>query len=261
MKDMTLEGSVVLITGACGDIGSATAREMGKAGARVFLNDCLPEEQAAPLIDEIVRLGGEADYFQADVSDPNAVAKLMEAAVSRFGPPSICIGNAAIVETGPFLDIAPETWQRHLAVNLTGCFHVGQASARLMVQARKPGKIILVSSWVQDEPWENLAAYCVAKGGLKMLAKCMALELARHRITVNLVAPGFVDAGLSAKLFREQPGSREQAAQFVPLGYIMSAEDVAAAIMLLCSPGADYMTGSTLLVDGGNSLFRHGGNS
>jgi NAD(P)-dependent dehydrogenase (short-subunit alcohol dehydrogenase family) len=113
----------------------------------------------------------------------------------------------------------------------------------------------LNSSWVQDVPSANISAYCVATSGLKMLARTMALELGRHQIAVNVIAPGFVDAGLSGRVFREDPGLRARSEKLVPLGYIASAGDVAASVMLLCSPAADYVTGTTLLVDGGNSLF------
>lgn len=259
---MNLNNRVVLITGACGDIGREIALLMGKEQARVILNDVVPDAQAQPLVEEIRRLaGGEAIYFRADVADRQCVDAMIEAAGARFGPLDICVGNAAIVEVGPFLDMTVDSWSRHIDINLTGCFHVAQAAARIMVRAGKGGNIILISSWVQDVPSENISAYCVTKSGLKMLARSMALELGRHNITVNLVAPGFVDAGLSGRLFREKPGLKEACAQFVPLGYITSAADVAAAVMLLTTPAARYMTGSTLLVDGGNSLFLRGGNA
>ncbi len=252
---------VVLITGACGDIGREIALLMGRERACVVLNDVVPGAHAQPLIDEIARLGGEAIYYRADVADRKCVDDMIESAVSRFGPLNVCVGNAAIVEVSPFLEMTVDSWSRHLDTNLTGCFHVAQASARAMVRAGKGGKIILISSWVQDVPSANLAAYCVAKSGLKMLARSMALELGRHNINVNLVAPGFVDAGLSKRLFEKKPGLKETCAQYVPLGYIQPASEVAAVVMLLTTPAARYMTGSTLLVDGGNSLFLREGNA
>lgn len=258
---MSENNRVVLITGACGDIGREIALLMGREQARVVLNDIVPDEQAQPLIDAIVRAGGEAIYYRADVAVRKCVDGMIEAAVARFGRLDISIGNAAVVEVSPFLDMTAESWSRHIDINLTGCFHVAQASARAMVKAGAGGRIIFISSWVQDVPSANISAYCVAKSGLKMLARSMALELGHHNITVNLVAPGFVDAGLSGRLFREKPGLKEACAQYVPLGYIQPASEVAAAVMLLTTPAAGYMTGSTLLVDGGNSLFLRGGNA
>lgn len=256
-----MDNSVVLVTGACGDIGRAIALAFAQTGARLVLNDLVAEQTAEPLMDAIRAAGGEASYFAADVTNSAAVDLLVESAVKLYGPPDICIGNAGIVEVSPFLELTPESWRRHIDINLTGCFHVGQAAARRMVLAGKPGRIIFNSSWVQDVPSANISAYCVAKSGLKMLARTMALELGRHQIAVNLIAPGFVDAGLSGKLYREQPGLREAGMKLVPLGYIITAAEVAAAVMMLCSPAAAYMTGSTLLIDGGNSLFLRDGNA
>jgi glucose 1-dehydrogenase len=254
---MDLHGKVAVVTGACGDIGREIGMALARAGARTVLSDIRPESDAIGLLESSA---GEAFYCRADVTDRAAVERLFDDAGSRFGTPDICVGNAAIVEVSPFLEISEASWQAHLDVNLTGCFHTGQAAARRMVPAGKQGNIIFVGSWVQDVPSANIAAYCVAKSGLKMLARSMALELGGHGIRVNLVAPGFVDAGLSGRLFQEKPGLRDAAVQYVPLGYVMTAADVAAAVMLLCSPAAAYMTGSTLLVDGGNSLFFRGGN-
>lgn len=257
----SLEKQVVLITGACGDIGKATALAFAKQGASLALNDLISESDADALISEVSGLGAKAMYFSGDVSNRKAVDHLVASTVEKFGVIDICIGNAGIVQPSSFLDTSEENWNKHLSVNLNGCFHVGQAAAKSMVNTGRPGKMIFISSWVQDVPWENLTAYCVAKSGLKMLAQCMALELASHSITVNLVAPGFVNAGLSGRLFKENPGMIDQAVKMVPLGYLMSAADVAAAVEMLCSQAAGYMTGATLLVDGGNSLFLRAKNS
>jgi NAD(P)-dependent dehydrogenase (short-subunit alcohol dehydrogenase family) len=251
---------VVVITGACGDIGKATALAFAKQGAQLALNDLGPDSDAKGLVEAIAQLGADSIYLRGDVSNRAAVDHLVRATLERFGRIDICIGNAGIVKVSSFLETSEENWNKHLSVNLTGCFHVGQAAARTMVDAGRPGKIIFTSSWVQDVPWENIGPYCVSKSGLKMLAQCMALELGPHKITVNLVAPGFVNAGLSGRLYKENPGLIDQSIKLVPLGYLMSADDVAAAVLLLCSPGAEYMTGSTLLVDGGNSLFQRSKN-
>ncbi len=253
-----LAGKVVLLTGACGDIGRATARAFAARGAYLALNDLRTDDEATGLVEELSRLGGEAIFIGGDISQPGVVTALVESALGRFQHVDICIGNAGIVKPCAFLETSQEDWARQLAVNLTSSFLIGQAAARAMIQGNSQGRIIFVSSWVQDIPSANLAPYCVSKSGIKMLAKCMALELGRFKITVNLVAPGFVDAGLSGRMFEQRPQLRENALQMVPLGYIMSAADVAAAVLLLCSPGAEYMTGATFLVDGGNSLaFRH----
>ncbi len=253
---MNLEKQVVLITGACGDIGKATALAFAKHGAFLVLNDLGSDPDAAGLVETIHQHGGTAIYCGGDVSDRTKVNSLVEETLKRFGRIDICISNAGIVKPESFLETSAENWRKQLSTNLTGCFHVGQSVARSMIHLGRPGKIVFMSSWVQDVPWANLTSYCVSKSGLKMLAQCMALELGPHQITVNLIAPGFVDAGLSGRLFKENPGLLDESIKIVPLGHLMTASNVASAALLLCSPGAEYMTGSTLLVDGGNSLFQ-----
>lgn len=257
-QNRDFDGKVVLLTGACGDIGQAIASAFTSRGAYLALNDLDPEEKSDALIANLSQSGRKPIFVKGDISDKKVAAMLVSTSLAEFGHIDICIGNAGIVDVAPFLEITEESWRKQLTVNLTGCFLIGQAAAKAMVQNGSAGKIIFISSWVQDVPSEGIASYCVSKSGLKLLAKCMALELGRHNITVNLIAPGFVDAGLSGRAFEADPELKEEATKKVPLGYIMSADDVAAAVLLLCSPGADYMTGSTLLVDGGNSLFLHG---
>jgi glucose 1-dehydrogenase len=256
-----MRGSVVLLTGACGDIGREIALAFARTGASLVLNDLLESKEAASLIQAVRAAGGDAIYFSADVSHRGAVDDMVKAATDEFGPLDIHIANAAVVEVSPFLDLDSASWRKHLDVNLTGSFEIGQSAARAMVNSGRTGKIIFIGSWVQDVPWTGIAPYCVSKASLKLLAKCMALELGSHGIRVNLVAPGFVDAGLSGRFFEQDQKLKAESIKLVPLGYIASAADVASAVMLLCSESADYMTGSTLLVDGGNSLFYRRGDS
>ena len=217
------------------------------------LCDLLSETDATPHLEAIKAAGGRVFYRQVDVSNAPAVARFVRDAASEFGGLDVCVGNAGIVERGLLVDLSLEVWNRQISVNLTGCFLTAQAAAREMKQ-RSGGHIVLISSWTQDAPWENIGAYCVSKSGLKMLAKCLALELAPAGIRVNLVAPGFVDAGLTGQNLRRDPARRPVMQQSVPLGRLTTAEEVAGAVMLLCSEEAAYITGATLLVDGGRSL-------
>jgi len=230
----------IAITGAAGDIGFAMARELTERGARVTVIDKAPAEQA------------DWDYVQADVVDREAV----DAALGAIDPLDVAIGNAGIVESAPFLEVTPEQWRAHLDVNLTGCFNVGQAAARLMVERGRPGRILFTGSWVGEVPWPDIAAYCVSKAGVRMLARSMARELAEHGIRVNVVAPGIVWAGMARRQFETDPAYARRASGVVPLGEFGTPEQVAKAAAFLCSPDADYITGATLLVDGGASLFR-----
>jgi NAD(P)-dependent dehydrogenase (short-subunit alcohol dehydrogenase family) len=248
-------GRSVLITGACGDIGRALAAEFLAAGyTGLALCDLLPEPDAAPRLNGLRRPGVTVVYRQVDVTDADATARFVEDADAALGGIDVCIPNAGIVERGALVDLSPDAWRRTLDVNLTGCFLTAQAAARAMKARARGGHIVFISSWVQDVPRENIGAYCASKGGLKMLAKTLALELAPDRIRVNLVAPGFVDAGLTGQNLRANPQRRPEVEASVPLGRLIPAEELARAVAMLCSDDAAYLTGTTLLVDGGSSL-------
>lgn len=241
----------VVITGGAGDIGAAMGAELARHGANVTLLDTKDEATAGPWVDH-VRAHGDAEYRQVDVTDPEALAVALEA-VERL---DIVIGNAGIVESSPFLEITEQSWRRHLDVNLTGNFLLGQTAARLMVQRGRPGRIIFTGSWVQEVPWPEIAAYSASKAGLQMLAKSMARELAPHRILVNVIAPGIVDAGLARHQRETEPQYARRIASVIPLGDLQRPEQVASVTAFLCSDAADYLTGSVLLADGGCSLFQ-----
>ena len=227
-----LAGLGVAVTGAAGDLGSAMARELASRGAHVTLLDRVPEAEAAERIAAVDAVGS-CSYLQVDVTD-----------------------RAGIVDAAPFLEVSQTQWQEHLDINVTGCFNVGQAAARLMVERGTRGQIIFTGSWVGEIPWPEISAYCVSKAGVRMLAKSMARELAGHGIRVNVVAPGIVMAGMARRQYETDPDYARRASVVIPLGEFGTAEQVAKATAFLCSPDADYMTGSVLLVDGGASLFQ-----
>lgn len=251
-----LNEKTILITGGCGDIGQATARCLMARGARIALLDVTGESKAAAT--------GPADrvsFFHCDVSDRSAVERAIGAIIARWGRLDAAIANAAVVQNQPFLDITTEAWTRVLDVNLTGCFHVAQAAARVM-NGQEPdangvrGKILFTGSWVQDLPWPEGASYIVSKAGIKALARNMAQELAGRGIRVNVVAPGIVMAGLSKVVYETDPAYGPRATAAIPLGEFGTAEQVGEAFAFLCSSAANYMTGSVLLVDGGASLVK-----
>lgn len=228
----------VVVTGGAGDIGHAITRRLLADGATVTVLDSRPPDQS------------DLPYLQVDVRDHAAVYD----ALSEIEPFDTVIGNAGIVESAPFLEITPEQWRKQIDANLTGCFNTGQAAARIMVQRARPGRIVFMSSWVQDQPWPEIAAYAVSKAGIAMLTRSMAAELAPHGIRVNSVAPGIVAAGMARHQMETEPQYAERAARALPLGRMQTPEEVAGAVAFLCSPAADYMTGSNLLIDGGCSL-------
>jgi NAD(P)-dependent dehydrogenase (short-subunit alcohol dehydrogenase family) len=251
----SLSPQSVLITGACGDIGGALAEEFVNHGVRrLALCDLLPPQDVNPRFDQFLRRGARVLYRQSDVADASGVAQFVADAEAELGSIDICIGNAGIVERGALAELSVDAWRRTLDVNLTGCFLVAQAAAQAMKRRGAGGQIILISSWVQDLPRENIGAYCVSKAGLKMLAQCLALELAAYDIRVNAVAPGFVDAGLTAHNLALHPERRATMEASIPLGRLITAPDLARTVPMLCSNEASYLTGTTLLVDGGASL-------
>jgi NAD(P)-dependent dehydrogenase (short-subunit alcohol dehydrogenase family) len=247
-----LDGRGVAITGGAGDIGAAMGRELSRQGASVTLIDRKSPEEAEPWIEGARGGNGKVRYAQVDVRDRDT----LDEALAGIDPLDVAIGNAGIVDSAPFLEITEEQWENHLDVNLTGCFNLGQSAARLMVERKKPGRIVFTSSWVQEVPWPEITAYSVTKAGLRMLARQMARELSPHGILVNVIAPGIVRAGLAKRQMETEPQYARRVKNVIPLGEPQTAEQVAAATVFLCSDAADYMTGSSLLIDGGCSLFQ-----
>jgi len=250
-KPRDLDGLGVALTGAAGDIGHAIACELVSRGATVAMIDMQSSGEASDRIEAVAALG-ECSYHQADVADRAAIDAVLASVESL----DVAIGNAGIVDAAPFLDVSHAQWKAHLDVNLTGCFNVGQAAARLMVERGTRGKIVFTGSWVGEIPWPEISAYCVSKAGVRMLARSMARELAGHGIRVNVVAPGIVMAGMARRQYETDPGYARRASLVIPLGEFGTVEQVAKATAFLCSPDGDYATGSVLLVDGGASLFQ-----
>ena len=251
-----MRGKTVLITGACGDIGRSLAREFGRRGARLALCDLLPSKQARALMPELAQGEGKFFYGAVDVTDAAAMSRFVTKAERALGPLTLCIANAGIVERGALLELSLAAWRRTLEVNLTGCFVTAQAAARAMGAGGRGGHIVFTGSWTQDQPRDCIGAYCVSKSGLKMLAKCLALELGPTGVRVNVVAAGWVEAGLTAKNLAANPHLRAEMENQVPLGRLMPVDDFARAVRLFCSAEASYVTGTTFLVDGGASLIR-----
>lgn len=242
-----------VVTGGAGDIGRAIAAELLRAGHRVTVFDVLPAAEAETRLSDLRRLG-PVEYAEVDVRDRAQV----EAALAAAPPVDAAIGNAGVGASRAFLDLDDEYWDRTLAINLTGNFVFGQSVARKMIERGVGGRIVFTGSWVAAVPWPDITAYTVSKAGLVMLAKQMALELAPHRILVNVVAPGIVDAGLARAQRETDPDYARRAAHAIPLGEFQTPEQVAQVAAFLCSPAADYVTGTVLVADGGCSVAHAG---
>ena len=255
-----LTGKVIAITGGCGDIGKATGLRLCQEGAQVVLLDLFSTETAAADLDT-KETSKKISYLHANVTDRCSMESAFETILQDHKRLDAVIANAGIVLNQPFLEITFENWMATLDVNLTGAFHTAQIAARIMAK-QKPtdngvrGKILFTGSWVQDMPWPEGSAYIVSKSGIKMLAKTIAQELASLGIRVNVLAPGIVMGGLSKKIYESDPAYRERVGTAIPLVDMQSVDSVADAYVFLCSKESDYMTGATLLVDGGASLVR-----
>jgi NAD(P)-dependent dehydrogenase (short-subunit alcohol dehydrogenase family) len=250
----TLSNQVAIISGGLGDIGAAIALELAHRGADIAVGDVRPTDNCEALLRSLRDIGVRCRYDQADVSDADAIRAWVAAVEGDLGAPTLIIPNAAIVTGAAIADVTPQQWSRELRINLDGAFHLAQAATIRLLALNRPGRIVFIGSWAAHAAHNSIPAYCVAKAGLRMLCKCMALELAPRGILVNEVAPGYVDAGLSAQGWKRNPGAREKAAGRVPTGQLIDAAEVAKQVAHLCEPDNRHMTGSVLLMDGGLSL-------
>lgn len=250
-----LKGQTAVISGGLGDIGRAIALELARRGADVAVGDVLPAAKAASLLKAVRGLGRRARYDRVDVSNAKAVARWIVAVERGVGLPTLVIPNAAIVTLANTTGVTPAQWRRELSINLDGAFHLAQAGAQRLLARKKPGRIVFVGSWAGHRPHPQIVAYSVAKAGLRMLMQCMAMELAPQGILVNEVAPGYVDAGLSGRIFKMQPDLRARAEKRIPVRRLITSKDVAFEVAHLCDPRNRQMAGSVSLMDGGMSLL------
>ncbi len=253
---MRLEDKVAVITGSSSGIGSAIALAFAKEGAAVAVDYRSHPDEAKEIVDQIEGSGGRATSVRADVSSAEDVKNLNQTAVREFGRLDVMVNNAGMEEKMPFLDTPLEVWNRTIAVNLTGAWLGCQEAARQMVRQGGSGRIINISSVHEDLPMPTNSPYCAAKGGLRMLMRTIAVELAPHNITVNNIAPGAVDTPMDAPL-KEDANQMQQLLSEIPLRRMGQPEEVAALAVYLASEEAAYVTGSTFVIDGG--MMRHSG--
>lgn len=241
---MQLEQKVAIITGARRGIGRAIALKYAQHGADcVLLARTAPDELAA----EIRALGRRALALAVDVSDPEAVEGAVKGAVKEFGRVDILVNNAGINDDGLLIRMKLEQWKRVLDVNLSGAFYATKAVARPMLKA-EGGRIINISSVIGQMGNAGQANYAASKAGLFGLTKSVAKELGSRGITVNAIAPGFIETDMTAELSSE---AKTALLGQIPLGSLGQADDVAELALFLASPGARYITGQTFNVDGG----------
>lgn len=254
----SLEGQVAIISGGLGDIGRAIGLELARRGADVALGDVLDEKDAKPALRRIKALRRGCRYEQVDVRDADAVCQWVRSVEADLGLATLIIPNAAVVHMTGILELTPDVWRRELSVNLDGAFYLAQAATQRLLKKKKPGRVVFIGSWAAHAVHRHIPTYCVSKAGMRMLCQCMAGELAPYGICVNEVAPGYVDAGLSGRFFKEDPQSKEQCRKRVPNRQLIDADEVAGQVAYLCEPQARHYVGATLVMDGGLSLCGSG---
>jgi len=247
-----LEGQVALVTGGSRSIGRAIALAFAREGAAVAVNYVSHAEEARSATREIEALGRRAIAVKADTSQRVQVHAMVEEVTTRLGPIDVLVNNAGVQKRVYFLDLEEADWDWILGVNLKGYFLVGQAVAARM-KARGRGRIINVSSEAGGFPAQRMTAYCVSKAGVAMLTKCMALELAQHGIRVNALAPGLTRTDINRKDLEDETFLKARLAR-IPVGRVLSPEDLVGAAVFLASSDSEMMTGMTLQVDGGRGI-------
>jgi NAD(P)-dependent dehydrogenase (short-subunit alcohol dehydrogenase family) len=243
-----VRGQIALVTGAARGIGRACALALAQAGADVALG--LREARTGgPLVKEIEALGRRALALQMDMTRLAEVRAAVEAAVAHFGRLDILVNNAGIAPENPAEDVREEDFDLTLAVNLKGTFFASQAAGRVMIR-QKYGRIVNLGSQAGFIALPTESVYCMTKAAISHLTKCLAVEWARHNITVNAVAPTFIRTPGTAECLAND-AFRADVLSRIPLGRIGEPMEVAAAVLYLASPAAALVTGTTLLIDGG----------
>jgi glucose 1-dehydrogenase len=253
---MRLQGKIAIVTGAATGIGQAIAVAFAFEGASVVVDYVGDAKASEDTIAKIGAIGGKSLGVNADISNPDQVNALIQQTIAAFGKLDIFVNNAGIEKKFAFVDYPMDEFQKIMAVNLTGPFLCSQAAAKQMIAQGGGGRIINISSVHEDLPMPTNAPYCASKGGLRMLMRTIAVELAPHQITVNNIGPGAIytpidkDVETDAKL-------NDQILAEIPLGRWGKPEEVAQLAVYLASEDAAYVTGSTHFIDGG--MLRNAG--
>jgi len=245
-----LQGKVAIITGASSGIGEAIAVELAAQGAAVVVNYHSEEDEANAVVGRIKQAGGQALAVQANVAHQDDVNRMVQQTVSQFGHIDVLVNNAGVEKSTPFLEKTLDEWNLVIGVDLTGPFLCTQAAARQMVKEGHRGTIVNISSVHEDLPFPGYAAYCAAKGGLRMFCRDVALELAPHNINVVNVGPGAIATPIN-KATLEDPEKKEALIREIPLGRIGQPDEVAKLVAYLASDAGSYITGTTIFIDGG----------
>lgn len=257
----SLAGQKALVTGANSGIGRATAIALARAGADVVVNYTSGKESADEVVSEIMKNGGRAYAEKADVSNEADVESMFRCMIAEFGTIDILVNNAGIQRDAAFHEMTLEQWNSVIGVNLTGQFLCARRAVREFMRrginrsvSCAAGKIICISSVHETIPWAKHSNYAASKGGVMLMMKSLAQEVACDRIRVNSIAPGAVRTAINQSAW-ESSADYERLMKLVPYGRIGEPQDVANAAVWLASDDSDYVTGISLFVDGGMTLY------
>ena len=245
---MILKDRIAIVTGAGRGIGRGISLALAKEGCSVMVSD-INQEDCLRVVSEIEAIGSKAMVIKCDVSQKKEVDKMISETVKKFGKLDILVNNAGIYPFVPFMDMSENDWDKVINVNLKSIFLCSQAAAK---QMKEGGKIVNISSIAAFIGFPGLVHYCASKGGINAMVRALALELAPRKINVNNVAPGAIETpGASQGLTEEV---KKQTITGIPWARMGKPEDIAEAVVFLASDKADYITGQTIIVDGGYVL-------
>jgi glucose 1-dehydrogenase len=252
MSDTNLSGKVAVVTGASLGIGRSTALALARAGAAVTINYRSHADQAQAVVDTITSAGGKAIAVQADVADHDAMEAMIRRTVDTFGRLDVAVSNAAYSDRQLFYEADLKEFHRTVDVTMWGAFYLMRTASRQMIKQGGGGAIVLVSSPHAFIPAPRAMAYNMSKAAIEHMARTAAIEVAEHRIRINIIQPGWTDTPGELKFASRE--TLDTAGAKIPLGRLGTADEMGEAILFLCDPRNTYMTGAALLVDGGISL-------
>jgi glucose 1-dehydrogenase len=247
---MRLQDKVALVTGSSQGIGQGIAVRLAQEGARVIVNYRSPQDSPKDTEAQIQALGRDFISLQADVTKLPEVQAMVDAGLQKFGKIDILVNNAGVEKRAPFVEATEHDYDFVMGVNLKGAFFTTQFVVRSMLAGKVAGRIINISSVHEDLPFPHFTSYCASKGGMKMMMRNLAIELAPNGITVNNIAPGAIETPINTALLND-PQKLKSLIDNIPLARLGKPQDVAGAAAFLASEDGNYITGATIFVDGG----------